>query len=358
MGGESSPYAEEGTVAHETLYTALGMDNPFDVNFTTDEEEKALPVAFEWVETMLTLYSEAKLHREIAVDPKRFVRTTHCKGTADIIIPVEFGPLIVADYKHGIGVVVEAIDNTQLLLYALGALDRFEKLGYIFTEIVMVVIQPRAYHPSGPIREWRITYKEAMNWAKFLASRAHEALGPNPIFRPSEDACRFCPAAGVCRHLAEYALGKARTVFKSIVDYEAEYKDINTLSNVEMGHILDQSKTFRKWLDEVYNHAMRYEMKGGIVPGWGLTEKKSNRRWAVSPEELYMLYGDLVVEKKVSFLSPAQAEKVIDKKEIAKLTVRDKTGYALTQMDTPTVKETHDTSPFTEVDDDGKEVTR
>jgi hypothetical protein len=356
LPGEGSAYADEGTRAHETLAEALGLPNPYDVRFQSEEEEKHLPMAFEWVSQIRNYHPEVELFREIAVNPAPYVGTSHCKGTADVIMPVPFGPLYVADLKFGVGVVVDAIDNMQLMLYGLGALAEFErKHGYVFTELVLVIIQPRAYHPSGPVREWRVSYEEALEWGRWLGAKAAEALGPRPVFRPSEDACRFCPAAGVCRHLAEFSLGRARRVFTDIVDHEAEYKDVNCLTNVELGHILDVSPLIRRFLDEVYNHALLYCGRGGTLPGWGLKPKQSNRIWDVPEDELELYFGDGVYQSKRSLISPAQAEKKFGKKSVEKFVKREDRGYALTQVDAMTQVEAEETSVFSEVDEDGNE---
>jgi hypothetical protein len=234
-------------------------------------------------------------------------------------------------------------------------LAKFERdEGYIFNDIVLCILQPRAYHPDGPVREWRVTYEEAMDWAKYLAARAREALGHSPVFRPSDEACRFCPASGVCRHLAEFALGKARKVFTHVVDYEAEYKDVNTLSNVELGFILDNAKLFRKFLDDAYQHALGYTKRGGVVPGWGLKEKLGNRKWAIPDEELVEYFGEDITEQKIVVRSPAQAEKIFGKNSVAKFVTRESTGYALTPVAHQETRETHDTMPFDEVDEDGR----
>ena len=356
LSGEGSAYADEGTRAHETLAEALGLPNPYDVKFQSEEEEKHLPLAFEWVSQIRNYHPEAELFREIAVNPAPYVGTNHCKGTADIIIPVPFGPIYVADLKFGVGVVVDAIDNMQLMLYGLGALAEFErKHGYVFTELVLTIIQPRAYHPAGPVREWRVPYTEAMQWAKDLGAKAAEALGPRPVFRPGEDACRFCPAAGVCRHLAEYSLSRVRKIFDDIVDYEAEYKDVNCLTNVELGHILDNSPLIRRFLDEAYNHALQYETRGGFIPGWGLKEKQSNRMWDEDEEMLEFYFGDEIYQTKRALISPAAAEKKFGKKLITKFVKREARGYALTQVDAKKQATIEETSVFSEVDDDGNE---
>lgn len=49
---EDSPYAQEGTLAHEVFAEALGLPNPFEVNYRTQEEKEFLPRVIEWVQNV------------------------------------------------------------------------------------------------------------------------------------------------------------------------------------------------------------------------------------------------------------------------------------------------------------------
>ena len=51
-------------------------------------------------------------------------------GTSDAVI-VAGDELIVADLKFGMGVEVSAVDNKQLMLYALAALDKFDSEAFV-----------------------------------------------------------------------------------------------------------------------------------------------------------------------------------------------------------------------------------
>lgn len=345
-----SAHAEEGTRAHLVLANALGMDNPYKVNYEDDDQKKYMPVAFDYVEILKDLYPEAKLYREISVDPVLYVRTSHCSGTADIVVPVDFGPLFVSDFKWGVGVVVEAYENFQLILYALGVLAEFPD--YVFTEVVISIVQPRAYHPAGPIREWRISVEELMEWGKFLGARAREALGPNSHFRPGIDTCRFCPASGVCRALAEFNLGVARRVFTNVIDFEVEYKDENQLTNAEIAYILDVRPLMKKWLQQVESHALRYVQDGHRIPRWGLKSKQARRRWDCKPTELKMYFDEEVLYEN-TLRSPAQVEKLAGRGSVRSFVTRTSSGDALTPITDEPV-ETEATNVFDEVEEDAE----
>ena len=352
-----SAYADEGTQAHVVFATALALENPFSVRYSTPEQKQYLPIAIDYVETIKNLHPTVDVHREIKVDPSRYVGTSHCSGTADVIIPVDFGPLYVADLKFGVHVAVDVEDNTQLLLYALGALAKFENEGYTFTEIVMAILQPRAYHPDGPIREWRISYDEIIEWGKIFKKKAKETLSDNPVFTPDpEKQCRFCPAQGVCRALAKHELKVARTVFTEVIDDHVDYKDIEVLTVKELSFILRELPGLRRWMSNVSDYALQLLKSGKEMPYYDIKDSLSNRKWDASEDELEMYFDpEVLYEKKLR--TPPQVEKLVGKGSVDNLVMREVTGHTLVRTNDP--KESHESEVaniFTEVDKDGEEI--
>jgi len=78
----------------------------------------------------------------------------NCFGTADAVIARQ-GHLAVVDLKSGAGVKVDANDNTQLLIYALGAYHALDWI-YDVTELTLVIVQPALNH----IDEYRIDVEQ------------------------------------------------------------------------------------------------------------------------------------------------------------------------------------------------------
>ncbi len=111
------------------------------------------------------LDSEAQLLLETRVSYEKWVPTGF--GTADCII-VSDSMLEVCDYKNGTGVPVSAIDNPQIRLYALGAIDLLGDF-YNFTQVRMTIIQPRL----NSVTEEVIAKDELLKWAdEYVAPRA------------------------------------------------------------------------------------------------------------------------------------------------------------------------------------------
>lgn len=128
---KGSDYAAEGTNAHEfceyKLKKALGMDasDPTE-NLTWYNEEMEdcangyAAYILEMVEAAKESCADPKVLLEQRVDFSRWVEQGF--GTADCIIIAD-STLRICDYKHGLGVLVDATANPQMKCYALGALE-------------------------------------------------------------------------------------------------------------------------------------------------------------------------------------------------------------------------------------------
>tara|TARA_Y100000114_G_C11709482_1_gene302684 strand:+ start:276 stop:1022 length:747 start_codon:yes stop_codon:yes gene_type:complete len=114
-------------------------------------------------------------------------------GTADAII-IGKNRLVVCDLKSG-KFPVDPKNNTQLMIYGLGALSRY---GNEDTTLELTIVQPRSFSPDGPIRSWDISAADLVDWGfGFLkeATVACEREKPKLIFG---NHCRFCVAKANC----------------------------------------------------------------------------------------------------------------------------------------------------------------
>lgn len=116
-------------------------------------------------------------------------------GTGDCLIIAD-GTLNIVDYKHGKGVKVSALDNPQMKLYALGALEIFDSI-YDIENITMTIYQPQIANISTCL----IPRGELIDWAeKVLKPTAELAFNGKGEFRCG-DWCRFCKARAQCRYV-------------------------------------------------------------------------------------------------------------------------------------------------------------
>lgn len=204
-----SVHAMEGTTAHEVaaFYLQKGfwpIPDEFKMSISElDIMVQAVSVYTDYIARLKKEEPRNKFHVEHMFDMEKIHPGAF--GTADF---VSYNPadkwLKVVDYKHGKGLVVEVEKNTQLLYYALGAIST---LGYPFRAVELVVVQPRAFHPKGPVRNWIIGVEEILDFQADLIQYAKRTEEPNPAFAAG-DHCFFCPAIEICPKKAEAKAAK------------------------------------------------------------------------------------------------------------------------------------------------------
>jgi hypothetical protein len=187
-------------------------------------------------------------------------------GTADVLIVTE-DTVHVIDLKFGAGVPVSAIDNPQLRLYGMGALNLFPNTKYIKTTIN----QPRL--ESRDTEE--LTKEELLRWAfEYVKPRAEEAIKGEGILKSSEDACRFCKLRGKCKERADAQLAIAQREFE-IIDQKKNL--VQNLSVEQISNILEIAPMFIDWFKDVQAFALGQLMQGVNIPGYKIVEGRSNR---------------------------------------------------------------------------------
>ena len=186
-------------------------------------------------------------------------------GTGDCII-ISDKTMHVIDFKYGQGVLVEAEQNPQMMLYALGALRLFDSL-YDIDEVAMTIYQPRREN----ISTWTIAVDELKTWAENelvpKAKLAYEGKGeylPGPW-------CTFCKAAVKCRARAEEKLRLAKY----------EFAKPPLLTDVEIEDILDKLTDLTSWANEIMAYAQDAALNQGKQwRGWKVVEGRSNRKYS------------------------------------------------------------------------------
>lgn len=269
---KSSDYAAEGTDAHTLceykLRRALGeaAKNPTpNFEYYGSEMENC---ANEYAEYVMELYEEIKkicsapvVLIEQRLDYSRFVESGF--GTGDCVI-VGDGTLYVVDYKHGKGVEVSAIENPQMMCYALGALELFDSL-YDIETVTMTIFQPRRENVSV----FTMQKADLYSWAEtVLAPTAKLAFAGEGEFCAGEH-CQFCKANAECRKRAEYNLEFAQYDFRP--DPTLEYDEIAV--------ILAKADELAAWAEDIKEYALQQAISGKEWPGWKLVEGRSNHKY-------------------------------------------------------------------------------
>lgn len=318
---ETSAYAREGTAAHALAEECLRLGAApekwigHEIEGHLVDESMAQHVAT-YVDYVNALPGQ-KLY-EVRVDYSGYAPGGF--GTADAIA-FHDGVLHVVDLKFGQGVKVEAKDNAQLMLYALGA---FTDFGFEYqTDLArMTIVQPRLDH----VDTFELRINHLLNWARTVVKPAAKlASKEGAPFKPSESACRFCKARATCRALAEHNLSLIQATFENL-DAAPPLASPHLLNVDELARLLPHLDGLVNWAGAVKEHAQLTLMRGGVVPGYKLVEGRSLRRWGdegVASAALEALLGDSAYSKKL--ISPSQAEKALGRKkagEIADLVIK------------------------------------
>ena len=268
---KGSDFAAEGTDAHALceykLRKALGMeakDPTEDLTWFNSEMEEC---ANGYVSFVMELVEEAKktcpdpvVLIEQRLDYSKYVEEGF--GTGDCVIIAD-GTLHIVDYKHGRGVLVEADDNPQMKLYALGALELFDCI-YDIDTVNMTIYQPRRSNVST----FTIPKDELYEWAdQVLAPTAELAFNGDGEYHCGE-WCQFCKVKSVCRALA-----------KRCTDAASACPDPGLMSPEELAKdVLPLLATVKTWLSGVEDYALQKALEGVHFPGWKIVEGRSVRK--------------------------------------------------------------------------------
>jgi hypothetical protein len=230
-------------------------------------------------------------------------------GTSDTVI-LDGDALTIVDLKFGKGVRVDARDNSQLMLYALGAVEQYSYAGD-FQTITMVIVQPRLDH----ISEWTITREDLDKFGVYAAKAAQMALSDNAPRIPTEKGCVFCKAKATCPAL------KAHTDSVLMADFDNEDKlpEMTSLTHEQMSRMLANKGLIVKFLEAIEHYAVTRIEQGETFPGFKMVAGRSNRK--ISDEEfaIRMLkqngYTDEQIMKPATLKTITELEKVTGKKE-------------------------------------------
>lgn len=318
---ESSMYAEEGTLAHSvceiTARYFLGELSKVDYEnqlqefsqskyYTNEIRECAVEYAKlikSKIEGAYVFCSDAFAILETRVDFSKWVKNSF--GTSDCVIVAD-NILEVVDFKFGKGVPVEAEDNPQMKLYALGAYEKYKDL-YDIEQVRMTIFQPRL---SDKPLEYTCGISDLLDWAETVvkpkAKLAYEGKGD---FAPSAETCKFCRAKEQCRARAEQNL--------KIFD---DSPDPLLISADEAGAILNRAGDIQAWLSDLENLVTNSLLSGEPVMGWKLVEGRSVRKFADEQKVVEAMKAAgfdeaMLYERKL--LTLTQMEKDFGKKAVA-----------------------------------------
>ena len=182
---EQSPYAAEGSAGHRMAEYLINKhlkrrDKRPVSDYYSDELLEAVD---DYVSYVIGQIEEAKRicsSPVFAVEQRVDLRwhVQDCFGTADMVIITD-KKIQIIDLKLGKGVMVDAEENVQLMIYGLGVLDMADMLFDIET-VELTIEQPRLEHFST----WEISAEELRTWGReVLEPRAKMALSGEGEFK-------------------------------------------------------------------------------------------------------------------------------------------------------------------------------
>lgn len=309
---ESTEAAKEGTAAHalceHKLKRALGFHSVRPESEYDSEEMEMYTddyVAF--------VMQEYKKIKEKCKDPIILIEqkldfscfVPEGFGTGDCIIVAD-DEIHIIDFKYGMGVLVNAEDNPQMKLYALGAIDLYENL-YDINKVSMSIFQPRRENVST----WTIMTKELKEWANSeLKEKAQKAYKGEGEHIPGE-WCRFCKAAIKCRARAEQKLKVA----------ESEFRLPPLLTDVEIEEILNIIPDLTSWANDIMVYATDAAINHGKEwNGFKVVEARTNRKYSDEEKVAKVVeekgYTDIY---KKSLITITEMEKKLGKQKFEEL---------------------------------------
>ena len=299
----ASEAAAEGTAAHALCehklrkLLHLRSKRPHS-DFEDEEMERCSDDYVAFVQEQMRKIPSPMTLVEQRLDLTRYVPEAF--GTADCII-VGGDMLCVIDFKYGMGVLVEAERNPQMMLYALGALELLDGV-YDIRTVSMSIFQPRREN----VCTWSLTKDELLRWAKDeLAEKARLAYAGEGEFCAGV-WCTFCRASARCRARAEEKLRMARE----------EFKLPPLITDEEIEEVLSEIPDLIKWsnailayaTDAAVNHGKRWE-GFKVVEGRSVRKYKDESSAARAAEAAG--YTDIFDKK---LITPTQMEKLMGKK--------------------------------------------
>lgn len=312
---DGSPYAREGTAAHEvleaaregtrTLYSMLGTTATNGVKITQEMIDAAQYFMDHLAELPGIDFNEQKVEFTQWV-PDGF-------GTLDAA-KADDGTVYIRDFKFGRGVMVDAADNSQLKMYALGF---YATYGYLFNidKFNLGIVQPRLDH----VDETEISLRDLLAWASdVLAPGSKLALTDDAPVKAG-DWCTFCKLKATCAVRARSATKEALDDFADL-----DEKPVNVIrtsavmSPEQIVNALKSIPILKTWITDLESYAVRQLMQGQPVGDYKMVAGRGSRKWGITGEELDRAVVDAglplddLYETKLR--SPAQIEGALGKR--------------------------------------------
>lgn len=227
-------------------------------------------------------------------------------GTLDAAVYIpEAKRLYLWDYKFG-HIVVEAFENWQAICYYAGLYNLLKLDGLIDQELQVHIriVQPRAYHRYGPVREWVVNAADLRAHLNHLVAQGEKAFQDNAE-TVSGPHCIYCKA----RHDCETGLRAGQTAMAIVGNSQR-----NDMRPEDAGKQLALLKAAKKMLDSQITGLEAYVEglveRGDVATGYCIERPNGRKRWKQDiPKEEIIALGALFGKElsKIELITPTQA---------------------------------------------------
>jgi len=315
---KTNPAAQWGTACH-ALGELMLRDEPFP---KTGEQIEGVTVDVDMMNTAMQYvdYCRSLMTPEsVVMVEERFDLTFIAPdtfGTGDCTI-LNDNHLHIIDLKTGHNIVM-AENNTQLMLYGLGAWIDLEDI-YDIDTVTLHIVQTRANHTDT----YEISVDKLMEFQRFVIAQASKIMRGETSFNPNEKACKWCAHKVDCKALADHVFSTVQGEFEDLTDIDGKADDIG---RDHIKAILDNKKLILSFIDAVEDRALENAQAGNMVDGYKMVRKTKHLAWTDAERaENYLLRKlkqDGTYTRKL--ITPTQAVKALgkDNKFIQKLMAR------------------------------------
>ena len=238
-------------------------------------------------EKAMSFPSKPFMAQEVRVDFSDYVPEGF--GTCDSLM-IGGDLLCITDYKHGKGYDVPAENNSQMRLYALGALKQYGMF-YSIKNVCMTIVQPRI---CSDVKTETITADELRAWGEQIKPLAKAAYTGEGAEFHEGPWCKnyFCKGRAVCRHRSENMTALEDFSSIPIEGNQTEQEQKNRaaatalgipvqpmLSDAEVGDLLYRAEQLVCWYNDLKEYALEAIMSGKEIPGWKVVAGRSDRKW-------------------------------------------------------------------------------
>lgn len=323
---QTSSYAQLGTLLHERtalyieyLNTRKDKMLPWHAGLF-DDDKNAVQEAGDYFNKLKDVEDTVVLYEAHEKKYSLSFIYPDMKGTVDSVlvlrnVKTKDVTLHVVDYKFGKGVAVDAFENYQLLLYAMGFIYSEDSKSRIFVNnrgklrINLHIVQPYIRNSN-----WELTDIEQLKFLGHSALERYKEIAEN-CYKPdaqrtaSKEACQFCKAKATCSTLANFV---PNTKTK-----------LGELSNEQISAIYDNKDLINMYLKSVEEH-IKNKLEQGSFMNYTLKPKLSNRKWNDDAYDyLVENLSEEAFEVSSKLIGITKAEKLLGKEVVNKLTVRE-----------------------------------